>query len=95
VHDLLSIMPSPRRLSLSPFPQPHPLSSSSPTMSAFVAIKTTLSAAMAKRSALLTRTKNVLSRSRRAARSVPAVDVCNAQSSAWCVATRLLLMNVL
>jgi hypothetical protein len=60
-------------------------------MSAFVAIKTTLSAAMAKRSTLFTRTKKVLGRSRRAARSVPAVDVCGAQSSPWCVATKVFL----
>jgi hypothetical protein len=58
-------------------------------MSAFVAIKTTLSAAMAKRSTLLTRTK-VFSRSRR-----PTVDVYNAQSSPWCVATRFLLEIIL
>jgi hypothetical protein len=89
VHDVLSMIPPLCRLSPSPFPHRHPLSSSSPTMSAFVAIKTTLSAAMANRSPLFTRTKKVLSRSRRAARSVPTVDVCDAQSSPWCVATRV------
>jgi hypothetical protein len=87
VHDLLSVHLR-RADSLSPS-LTLILSSSSPTMSAFVAIKTTLSAAMAKRSTLLTRTK-VFSRSRR-----PTVDVYNAHSSPWCVATRFLLDIIL